>query len=259
MTDKPPHPHLESPLPPDPMLGAVLSLHPGNRLIPLFTAALMGAPIAGLLVLAAAQTDAWWSMPVTVGGVALTALGLGWYVLHHWNREVVLYQRGFSFREGSQVVYFSYDEVKWLGISARRMAYLGGLFRRDRYRIAVVTWAGDRITITSLYQRAALLASRLTAQVDRPLRARVEAMWARGEAVGFSEALALSTQGIAWTNEDGVTQHLPWDDYGGYALGGGALMVQRRDGVAFARIPLDALYNPVLLIDLLKGYKPQHD
>ncbi len=258
MTDSQPTSVPESPLPPDPMLGGVLSLHPGNRLIPLFTAAIIGAPIAGLLILTAAQTDAWWSMPVTVGGVAITALGLGWYVLHHWNREVVLYQRGFSFREGSETIFFNYDEVKWLGISARRMAYLGGLVRRDRYRITVVTWAGDRLVITSLYQRAALLASRLTAQVDRPLRARVEAMWARGDAVSFSEGLALSQQGIAWTGEDGVTQRLGWDDFGGYAIGGGALTLHRADGSAFAVIPLDALFNPTLLIDMLKGQKTRH-
>ncbi|MDZ4768618.1 MAG: DUF6585 family protein [Chloroflexota bacterium] len=260
MASTPPTPPVvptDAVIPSDPMLGGALAHHPSNRLLPLLTAALIGALIAGVLALTVAQSDAWWALPVTVGGVALAASVLGWYVLHNWNREVVLYQRGFSFREGSQVVYFAYDEVKWVGVRARRLAYFGGLYQRDRYQIDVVTYAGDAITVTPLYQRVPELAARLTEQVDRPLRVEVERAWQRGETITFSETLGLSRDGLTLTNADRSQEKLAWADYSGYKIGRGALAIARRDGTVFTEAPLDALYNHTLLIDLLKQQKPR--
>lgn len=231
----------------DPMLGGALAHHPSNRLKPLLTAALIGAPITVTLMLTAAQSEAWWGMPVTVGGVALTALALAWYVLHWWNREVVLYQRGFSFREGSRLIYFGYDEVKWVGLQAQRLAYFGGLLRRDVYRIELVTYAGDRVILTNLYRRIAELAARLNEQIEVRLRPEIDRRLAAGEQVAFGEALWLTSGELRVDDE-----RLSWQDFGGYRVGGGRLIFLRQDGSVFQETPLPLLYNVTILIDLLR-------
>lgn len=235
----------------DPALGVPLSLHRSNRLGPVLMGFGIGVPTMVLLGLLAANVDAWWVLPTVMTGAGLTAIGLGWYLLHYWHREVVLYQRGFSFREGSRTVFFSYSEVKWVGVRARRLAYFGGLIQRDYFRVDVVTYAGDSIAITPRYRRIAALATRLTEQVDRPLRAEVTARWARGEPIAFSPALALGPGGLVMTDDAGE-RALAWADLSGYKIGGGALTLTGAGGAPFASLPLDGLYNHALLIDLLK-------
>lgn len=235
---------------PDPVLGGVIAYHPSDRLKPLLTAAVIGAPIGLVLALTAAQTEAWWGMPVTVGGVAITGLALGWYVLHLWNREVILYQRGFSFREGSKLVYFSYEEVKWIGLQARRMAYFGGLFRRDVYRIEIVTYAGDRMLLTNLYRRVAELGTRLTELVEMRLRPELAHKFASGDKVEFGETIWITREGL-----DIDDQRLAWADFGGYRIGSGKMTFLKRSGDVFQETPLSRLYNITLLIDFLKQHK----
>lgn len=235
---------------PDPYLGGVLAYHPSDRLKPLVIGALIGAPIALLLSLTAARVDAWWGMPVTVGGVALTALALGWYVLHIWNREVILYQRGFSFREGSNTVYFAYTEVKWIGLQARRLAYFGGLFRRDVYHIDVWTFAGDHIHISNLYRRVAELGTRLTEQVDHVLRPEIDRRLQIGEQFPFADTLALSRETLILND-----QKLLWEDFGDYRIGDGKLTLFKKDGSPYGDIPLSSLYNATILIALLKAHR----
>ncbi len=107
---------------PDPLLGEALDHFPSNRLRPLITAGVVIAPVALLLGLTTAQVEAWWGPLVTVVGVALVVLVAGWYVLHGWNREIILYERGFSYREGSQTIFMRYDEIAAVRLRAERLA-----------------------------------------------------------------------------------------------------------------------------------------
>lgn len=236
---------------PDPFLGTPLRHYPSDRLKPLLVAGIIGAPIALLLALTAASVEAWWGMPVTVGGMAITGLALGWYVLHLWNREIILYQRGFSFREGSRTIYFAYPEIKWLGLQAQRLAYFGGLVHRDVYRIDVWTYAGDHILITNLYRRVSDLGTRLTEQVNRVLRPELERKFLIGEPVEFGESLALTRDGFS---VDG--QQLLWEEYGGHQIGQGKLRILKRNGEVFHEVPLSMIYNVTLFIDMLRQNRP---
>src|SRR5690606_17619332 len=107
-------------------------------------------------------------------------LAAGWYVLHGWNREIILYEGGFSYREGSRTVYFRYEEIAGIRLRAERLAYFGGVIRRDRYRFVVTSWQGDRFVITNLYRRAAELGTRLTEQVNRVLQPAISRRLAAG-------------------------------------------------------------------------------
>jgi hypothetical protein len=176
---------------------------------------------------------------------------LGWYVLHIWNREIILYERGFSYREGSNTVFFLYGEIASIRLRAERMVYFGVL-RRNLYRFTVTTRQDERFTITNLYRRAAELGSRLTEQINRVLQPEIARRLAKGEAVAFGDTLTLSANGL---HEDG--RDLSWAQFGGYQIGGRKLALLDARGEVWYALPLSQVDNITLLLELLRERRPQ--
>jgi hypothetical protein len=239
------------PLPADPALGAVQSHHPSNRLRPLIVAAIIGAPVMVILNFTLAQSEAWYGRPLTVIIVAALGLALGWYVLHIWNREIVLYERGFSYREGSKTVYFLYSEVKSIRLRAEVRAYFGGLWRRGVYRFTVTTILDDQFAITNVYSRASELGKTLEGQINALLRPRLRARLDMGERVGFGAFLALDREHVYAGG-----RALLWADYGGYGVSAGALLLRDKTSAVWARLPLVEVENLTLLVELLRAFAP---
>ena len=236
---------------PDPIFGQPLAHFPSNRLRPLIVAGVVGGPIALALGLTTAQVTEWWGPVVTVVIMALVVLALGWYVLHGWNREIILYERGFSYREGSKTVFFRYDEIASIRLRAERLAYFGGLLRRNVYRFTVTTHEEERFTITNLYLRAAELGTRLTEQINRVLAAADRAETRRrrrGRLWRYAHA-----QG-RWAARSG--RDLAWADYGGYRIGGHQLALLDKTGAVWYALPLPEVDNVMLLVELLREHQP---
>lgn len=240
---------------PDPILGQALDHFPSDRSQPLIIAAAVIAPVALVLGLTTAQTLEWWGPVVTVVVMALVVLALGWYVLHVWNREIVLYERGFSYREGSKTVFFRYDEITAIRLRAERLAYFGGLLRRNVYRFTVTTTEAERFTITNLYRRADELGTRLTEQINRVLAQQIVRRVSNGEKVAFADAstgmLALSADGLHHAD-----QVLSWADFGGYRIGGRQLWLLDAAGAVWLSLPLSEVDNIMLLLEWLRERQP---
>ena len=233
---------------PDPLLGQALAHFPSDRLRPLIIAGLLGAPVALMLGLTTAQIVEWWGPVLTVVIIALVTLALGWYILHVWNREIVLYERGFSYREGSETVFFRYEEIASIRLRAERLAYFGGLLRRNVYRFTVTTTEAERFTITNLYRRADELGTRLTERINRALGPKIAQRLADGQAVPFSDSLTVSDKGLRENGRD-----LAWSAFGGYRLGGSKLTLLDADGAVWYAVPLPEVDNITLLLELLRG------
>ncbi len=233
---------------PDPQLGEALANFPSNRLRPLIIAGVVIAPVALLLGLTTAQVEAWWGPPVTVVAVALVGLIAGWYVLHGWNREIILYERGFSYREGSTIVYFRYEEVSSIRSRAERLAYFGGLLHRNRYHFAVTTWEGDHFTITNQYRHVDGLGTRLTEETNRVLAPEIARRLAAGKMVDFGDTLRIAGGGL----HDG-TRALAWGDFGGYRIGASKLTILAVGDAEWLALPLWEVDNVTLLVALLRG------
>jgi hypothetical protein len=232
---------------PDPILGQPLAHFPSNRLRPLIVAGVIGWPIALVLGLTTAQVTEWWGPVLTVILMAIVVLALGWYVLHGWNREIILYARGFSYREGSKVIFFHYDEISSIRLRAERLAYFGGLLRRSIYRFTVTTTEEERFTITNLYLRAAELGTKLTEQINRVLQPRIGQKILNGEAVAFGDTLTLKADGLHEAGRD-----LLWADYGGYQVGGHRLALLDKTGAIWYVLPLPEVDNITLLFELMR-------
>lgn len=236
-------------LPADPALGEALANYPADRLRLVLAAGVAGALAGAVLTLLLLVIPDWWIAPLAALAMAATGLGLGWLVLHLWNREIVLYERGFSYQEGSRTVPFYYAEVSALRLQAERLRYFGGRLRRDSCRITLVTEKGDRIVITDLlYRRAPELGTRLTEQVNAVLGPRLKARYNAGDALTFAPGLRISRDGFS-----ADARQLPWDGYGGYRLGGGKLHILAADEAVWAAFALREIDNVTLLLQLLRS------
>lgn len=239
----------ETLLKPDSILGQVIANYPSDRLrwvlifwsllaVSGFTvSATIGnlpydwAPIAAMLIMA-----------------ALTML-ISWRALHSWNREIVLYEYGFSYREGGAEIQFIYAEITSIRLKAEQRSYFGGIFKRNFYRFTVFTINAETFVITNLYRRTSELGAKLQERVNRELRPTIARRLAVGDAVLFSDTLRLSETGLHESGRD-----LAWDQYGGYQLGGGNLSLFTVDKSLWFSLPLPEFDNITILLDLLKDY-----
>lgn len=240
-----------APVEADPVLGEAIANYPSDRGRALLIAIVIGGAAAVFLNFTLATIPEWWGPALTVAIMAVTALALGWYVLHIWNREIILYEHGFTYREGSNIVPFFYQELRGVRLRAERLSYFGGLVRRNVYAFTVTTEQGDTFTITSLYRRAAELGTRLTEALNRTLRPRLSERLANGDAVAFSDTLRVSHSGLHAND-----QALRWSEYGGYRVGGRRLSLLDTDGTVWFSAPLAEIENITLLLDLLREHLP---
>lgn len=230
----------------DPVLGAVVATYPADRARLLIPAALVVGVLAVILNFTLAAVPGW-GPPLTVALMTLVALAAGWVVLHYWNREVVLYENGFSYREGGRDVLFHFAEIHSFRQRAEQMAYFGGLVRRVTYRFTLIGLRGERIVLGNLYRRVGDLGLRLEQGIIRQLEPAIRDRLAKGERVPFSDTLRLSADGLHERARD-----LLWSDYGGYTISGGRLTLLAADGSAWFSLPLPEVDNLLILIALLR-------
>jgi hypothetical protein len=232
----------------DPILGNVLATYPSDRMRLLLPAAIIIGVVSVVLNFTIAAVSDWWGPPLTVILMSMVSLGAGWRVLHLWNREVVLYDNGFSFREGGRTVYFLYPEVVSLRQQGQQLAYFGGLIRRATFRFTLTGIRGERMVLTNLYRNVGQMGARLEAKVNAVLAPQIDDQLARGEKVAFSDTLRMSTTGL---HEGG--RELLWDSFAGYAIRGGQLhLLAQPDKSEWYSAPLGEIDNIKLLLNLLK-------
>lgn len=237
----------------DPLLGNVIANYPSNRARLMIPAAIIIGVVALVLNFTVAAIEAWWSPPLTVILMGAVSLVAGWPVLHLWNREVVLYDNGFSYREGGRTEYFLYPEIKSLRQQGQQLAYFGGLIRRATFRFTITTIRDERMILTNLYSNIGQLGARLEAKINPILAPQIDDQLSRGEKVPFSDTLRLSQQGLHQGGRD-----LPWSSFGGYQIQGGRLhLLARLDGNEWFSLPLAEVDNITLLLSLFKQREKQ--
>jgi len=198
--------------------------------------------------------------PAIVIFYALLTLVAGWWVLHNWNREVILYQRGLTYREGSKDIPFLYEEFSAVRLRAEQLAYFGGFYRRTIYRITLTTFAGDVITLNNIYNRVEQLGDALNRRVIDLRRPQIQAALGNGDPVAFTPDLSISEMGITVKavvlEGHDADAHLPWATYGGYNIAARQLCLYTVDGALWFSLPLYEVDNLLLLLELLRGHQP---
>jgi hypothetical protein len=234
----------------DPLYGDGIDTYPSDRARLLIPACLIVGIVAVVLNFTIATVETW-GPPVTVLVMSAVALAAGWRVLHLWNREVILYHDGFSYREGGRTVFFMYEEIRSIRQQGQQLAYFGGLLRRSTLRFTLTTVRDERIVLTSLYRRVEQLGARLEVKVNATLEPIIRSRLEQGDKVLFSDTLRLSRDGL---HENG--RNLPWPAFGGYKISGGHLRLLSQDGDEWLSLPLGEVDNITLLLPLLKQHQP---
>ncbi|MDX1995130.1 MAG: DUF6585 family protein [bacterium] len=253
----------------DPEFGAYVANFPANRSRLLLTAGVILAAVWFVLTVVLWQVEAGLASIITVGVISVATLAVGWYVAHFWNREVVLYKRGFSYREGSAIAFIRYADVVALRQKAERVSYFGGLVRRTIYRTTMKTVNDETIVLGSVYRRVDDLSLKLEQEVTRLLKPIIEVRLRKGEMVAFGERLTLNDSGIslptptdsqnpyAIPTNSSPDKHLPWSEFAGCTVEGGRLVLASSSEPAWGVLPLEEIDNVRLLLDVLKSRAQQ--
>lgn len=236
----------------DPILGDPIGHYPSDRFRLLLIAGVITGATAVVLNFTTAALPEPWGPALTIILMAGVGLALGWYVLHLWNREIILFDRGFTYREGSNVVYLLYSEIRGVRLRAEQLAYFGGLFRRNVYTIHVRTVRDERFTITNVYRRAPELGSKLAERIHATLAAALDVKFAAGECLAFGETLSACVDGL---RESGRV--LPWTDYARFTIGDRRLTIFTTAGEVWYALPLAEVENITLLLDLLRRHRQE--
>jgi hypothetical protein len=229
----------------DEVLGRYLAHFPSNRALLLGGAAVLYIVPVALLQVLFANVDATTASIVLITAFALLALGLAWFVLHHWNREIILYERGFSYREGSRLAQFYYTRIYTFQQRAERFELLR--LRFTRYRALLITDQDEILRINNVYTQVGELLQRLEALITKARLPVVEAQLARGENIAFGQHLTLTPQGIEYQE-----RKLAWTDYAGHKIEGKTLKLLDSSNTAWVQLPVLELDNILLLLAVLK-------
>jgi hypothetical protein len=230
----------------DAVLGDYVSHHPSNRNRLLIRGAIFyGVPIVFLQFFFAELDDTLASI-VLVALYAILAWIVAWYVLHNWNREVIIYERGFTYREGSQTAVLYYSDIITFQQRAEQLAYLG-IIKRNVYEFTLITGKDERIVLNATYQDIAKLGDTLEKRVAEARQPIVEALLEAGERLGFG-VLVMSSEGLQVGDV-----HLAWADYGHYSAEAGDLVFYTKGDSEGLRVRLAQLDNLFLLVRMLKA------
>ncbi len=236
----------------DPVLGKFIANYPSDRLRLLMIAGSILVVVWFVVTVSLWQVEDNIASIVTVGILAGATLVIGWFVSHLWNREVILFEQGFTYREGSLETYFFYHEIDSMWQQGETISYFGSRIRRSTYKLTLIANEDEQIVLTRLYRRIDELGLRLENAVTHALRPGYEEQLKRGETMHFGDHIAMTRAGL----QQG-TQQLDWVDYQGYQVKNRQLQIlSTGDRVWFAQ-DLDKIDQVRLLIDLLRQTEEQ--
>ncbi|MCU0480010.1 MAG: hypothetical protein MUE54_02215 [Anaerolineae bacterium] len=235
----------------DPILGRFVAQYPANRLRLLMISG--GILLAVWFVVTVALWNVQDDIAATITVLILTPVALltGWYALHLWNREVVLYEKGFTYRRGSQLAYIRYNDVSRTRQAGGIIRYLGGIIKRNTFQFTIITEHDEIIPFDVLYKNLDDLTLKVEAEIYRVLLPKLNTKLANGERIPFNDVLFISTTGIKYQ-----TDELVWDDFGGQTIQSGQLQLKRADGTIWHTSPLAEIENIRLFLALLRHYQP---
>lgn len=229
----------------DPVLGKYFSHHPSNRLRLMIIGGILYTLPVGIMQLIFFNVEnelASIFLPTSFAAIAGAIL---WWILHHWNREVVLYERGFSFRQGSATAYILYANVTQLIQHIEGVSFLG--FSRTVYDYQLTTNVDEKLTVNNVYSNPDKLTRALESYIARDRLIIMRKKMAEGQELDFNVNLRITGKGIMLDDKE-----LSWQDFKTHRVKDGQLILQSNDDEVWAAVPVNAINNPVLLIALLK-------
>ena len=237
----------------DPVLGTFIDNYPSDRTRLLMMAGAMLAVVWFVITVALWQVEDGLASAITVVAIGLATLIIGWFLAHYWNREVILYKRGFSYREGSYLAFIRFENVTQIHQKAERLSYFGGVIRRTIYRMTITTDQDEKIVLhNNFYRKMSDLSLRMEIAVTEALRYRTRQILDDSKKVAFTDVLMVGNLGLY--AED---RQLIWEDLKAVSVKGGQLRIASHDDDSWYSAPIEAVANIRLLLELLRERLPE--
>ncbi len=176
---------------------------------------------------------------------ALIAMPLIWYLAHLWNREVILYERGFTYRQGSVTAAFPYENIVRIHIVVESIAYFG-FIPRQRIMADLESDSGDKMHLNQVFAKARKLVEALERAIIKARKPVIQRQIESGTPASFG-ALTLKKNGIETT--DGRT--LAWSELSGVRVQDMAIQLVSGAEV-WGSFPLADVDAAALLLVVLK-------
>ena len=237
----------------DPVLGAFIDNYPSDRTRLLLVAGVALGIVWFIITVMLWQVEDGLASAVTVIVIGIATLFIGWFLAHYWNREVVLYKRGFSYREGSFLAFIRFHDVIKIHQKAERLSYFGGLVRRTIYRMTITTDQEETITLhNNFYRKMSDLSLRMELGVTESLRPKAKQTLNDSKKVAFTDVLMVGNLGLHVDD-----QQLTWDAVKTIMVKGGHLRIISQDDELWYSAPIEAVANIRLLLELVRERLPE--
>lgn len=236
---------------PHPAYGRYRSHHPSRRIVLMMRAGVaysIAVIVLQLLTWNVSDNVAAVFLPISYGGIAAAAL---WYVVHYWNREVVLYERGFTYREGSRTGQFYYKDITTVRQNIEDLS-LGSLRLRTIYTYQMISRYDEQLTINNIYSETRNLINRLDSFIARERLPELREDLAQSKPIRFGDAFQLSQAGIGYEGKI-----LAWDDVVSVRVRGGSLIIDSVSEEVWAVESVPDIDNVVIFIGLIKALAPR--
>jgi len=231
----------------DALLGEFVAHYPVNRVRLSITGAILYAvPVLFLQAFFFTIEDVSASIFIVMA-YAIIGLAVAWYLAHNWNREVVLYSQGFSYREGGYTGMFLYAQIVTANQRAERVRILG-FITRNIYEYTFVTDEDETLMLNQRYQNILRLGDSLMQRIIQARLPIVQERQLRGETQFFG-AMQINKEGIR--NDSGF---MTWEDFTGLKVAGGKIILQSTTGATLENAIQD-IDNAMLFVAYLGNVK----
>jgi len=229
-----------------PTLGKYVAHHPSRRMWLLIRGGIFYAIPVGILQLLTLSVDHPAAQFIIPAMYAVIGLVVVWYVAHFWNREIVLYINGFTYREGSRIGDLRYEDIARVQDETERLRFFGR-FTWTRYRYIMRTRYKETLLVSNLYTETRTLINALDKRITEAQLPTTKIQMVAGESVDFGAGLRISREGLQYNDEE-----LFWHEFANYRVRDAQLHLLRETDTPWAIIPVRELHNIMLLLALLK-------
>lgn len=227
----------------------------GNRVLSLVLAVLLLGGAALLVLVAAYQAYTWSSYgpamvtskltgPLAFAGILfLLGAWAGWSAYSNWNKGVMIYDRGFAYRDRKGIQMWQWINVSSITAAITRH-YTNGIYTGTTHVYTLFNNQNEKVVINDSFKKVEELAGFIEDNIYPTLYERASQAYNSGQTLTFGP-VAINKGGIMIGKKT-----YPWADVKQVSINNGFVKVSKKDGGWFSGASASAAVIPNLKIML---------
>jgi len=176
----------------------------------------------------------------------LCALLAGWSAYKNWNREIVLYEKGFAIRSRKGIQSWPWSDMVSIKIKVTRH-YTNGIYSGTTHEYTLMNRQNEKLRLNDAFSKVEELAASIEQSFFPLIYEPAAKEYNNGHPLEFGP-VAISKTGMYFGKKT-----IPWVDIKEVSLQKGELKISRKGGGWFsgARIPAPAIPNLRVLLTII--------